>query len=188
MRLLLTGGTGALGRAVLPLPPRPGTTCACPRATSSTCSTPTPWRGPCATSTRCCTWPRAFARSRSSTSPSGGTRTPATEDTPVAEVSSILRSALAAEGHTDRFARTGRRGVVLRLGLLDGPGTGNDEPVPALGATLHVEDAAGAHLAALELASGIYNVGRDGERVSNRRFVAAAGWQPRPGMVGAVSR
>jgi nucleoside-diphosphate-sugar epimerase len=113
---------------------------------------------------------------------------PATEDTPIAEVSPILCSALAAEGHTERFARAGRRGVVLRLGLLDGPGTGHDEPVPALGATLHVQDAARAHLAALELPSGIYNVCREGERVSNRRFVAAAGWRPRPGMVGAASR
>jgi nucleoside-diphosphate-sugar epimerase len=113
---------------------------------------------------------------------------PATEDTPIAEVSPILRSALAAEAHTERFVRAGRHGVVLRLGLLDGPGTGHDEPVPALGATLHVQDAARAHLAALKLPSGIYNVCRDGERVSNRRFVAAAGWHPRPGMVGAASR
>jgi hypothetical protein len=35
-----------------------------------------------------------------------------------------------------------------------------------------------ALLAALTLASGIYNVCRDGERVSNRRFSQATGWNP----------
>ena len=105
---------------------------------------------------------------------------PASEDTPVDEVSPILRSALAAERETARFARGGRRGVVLRLGLIDGPGTGNDRPVPVLGSTLHVADAARALLAALAVPSGIYNVCRDGERVSNSRFTRAAGWHPRP--------
>ena len=104
---------------------------------------------------------------------------PATEETPVGEVPVIMRSALAAERQAARFARAGRRGVVLRLGLLDGPGTGNGQPNPALGATLHVADAGGAFLAALSIPSGIYNVCRDGERVSNRRFAAAAGWRPR---------
>jgi nucleoside-diphosphate-sugar epimerase len=66
---------------------------------------------------------------------------PVSEDTPITDVSAILRSALTAEREADRFARSGRRGIVLRLGLLDGPGTGHDAPVPALGATLHVADA-----------------------------------------------
>lgn len=101
------------------------------------------------------------------------------EHTPIAEVPAILRSALVAERETDRFVQAGRRGVVLRFGLLDGPGTGHDAPVPALGATLHVTDAAGALLSALTLPSGIYNVCRDGERVSNKRFTDAAGWHPR---------
>jgi nucleoside-diphosphate-sugar epimerase len=70
---------------------------------------------------------------------------PVSEDTPVREVLPILRSALAAEQQTERFARAGGRGVVLRLGLL----------------------------------SGIYNVCRDGERVSNERFTQAAGWHRR---------
>jgi nucleoside-diphosphate-sugar epimerase len=103
---------------------------------------------------------------------------PTGEDTPIGEVSEILRSALVAEHQTERFAAAGRRGVVLRLGLLDGPGTGNDQPRPALGATLHVEDAGRALLAALGLPSGIYNVCRDGERVTNRRFSEAARWHP----------
>jgi nucleoside-diphosphate-sugar epimerase len=100
------------------------------------------------------------------------------EETAIADVSPILRSALTAERETDRFAQAGRRGVVLRLGLLDGPGTGHDEPIRAFGASLHVCDAGRALLSALSLPSGIYNVCRDGERVSNSRFTRAAGWHP----------
>ena len=102
----------------------------------------------------------------------------ASEDTPVDEVLPILRSALVAERETERFARAGGRGVVLRFGLLDGPGTGIDEPMQDFGATLHVTDAARALLAALTLPSGIYNVCRDGGRVSSERFTRAVGWQP----------
>jgi len=103
---------------------------------------------------------------------------PVSEETPIGEVLPILRSALVAERHAERFARAGGRGVVLRFGLLDGPGTGNDQPVPAFGATLHVSDAGRALLSALSLPSGTYNVCRDGERVSTERFTEAAGWHP----------
>jgi nucleoside-diphosphate-sugar epimerase len=103
---------------------------------------------------------------------------PACEDTPVSEVLPILRSALVAEQQAGRFARVGGRGVVLRLGLLDGPGTWFDEPMGDFGATLHVADAGRALLSALWLPSGIYNVCRDGERVSSERFSQAAGWHP----------
>jgi nucleoside-diphosphate-sugar epimerase len=107
--------------------------------------------------------------------PPGG---PTSEDTPVGEVLPILRSALVAEQEAERFARTGGRGVVLRFGLLDGPGTGNDQPRGEFGATLHVSDAGRALVEALSLPSGIYNVCRDGERVSTERFTQAAGWHP----------
>ena len=104
---------------------------------------------------------------------------PASEQTPVRQdVPVILRSALAAEEQAARFAAAGRHGVVLRLGLLDGPGTGHDQPNPALGASLHTDDAGRALLAALTVPSGTYNVCRDGERVSNRRFTEATGWRP----------
>jgi nucleoside-diphosphate-sugar epimerase len=103
---------------------------------------------------------------------------PASEDTPVGKVLPILRSSLVAEQQTERFARTGRRGVVLRLGLLDGPGTWFDQPMGDFGATLHISDAGRALLSALSLPSGIYNVCRDGERVSAERFTQAAGWRP----------
>jgi len=100
------------------------------------------------------------------------------EDTPVGEVLPILRSALVAEQEAERFARAGGRGVVLRFGLLDGPGTGLDEPMGEFGATLHVNDAGRALLSALSLPSGIYNVCRDGGRVSTERFTRATGWHP----------
>jgi nucleoside-diphosphate-sugar epimerase len=103
---------------------------------------------------------------------------PVSEDTPVREVLPILRSALAAERQAERFAHAGGRGVVLRLGLLDGPGTWYDQPMGDFGATLHVSDAGRALLSALSLPSGVYNVCRDGERVSTERFAAAAGWHP----------
>jgi nucleoside-diphosphate-sugar epimerase len=103
---------------------------------------------------------------------------PVSEDTPVREVVPILRSALVAEQQTQRFARAGGRGVVLRLGLLDGPGTWYDQPMGDFGATLHVSDAGRALLSALSLPSGIYNVCRDGERVSTERFTRAVGWHP----------
>ena len=100
------------------------------------------------------------------------------EDTPVGAVPPYLESALTAEREVGRFAAHGRRGVILRLGLLDGPGTGLDQPNPAFGATLHVHDAGRALVAALTIPSGIYNVVRDGERAANTRFRRSAGWKP----------
>ena len=101
-----------------------------------------------------------------------------TEDTPLREVSPMLDSALVAEQQAERFTRAGGRGVVLRFGLLDGPGTDEYPPLAELGATLHISDAGRALLSALSLPSGIYNVCRDGERVSSERFTQAAGWHP----------
>jgi nucleoside-diphosphate-sugar epimerase len=104
---------------------------------------------------------------------------PVDEDTPIGEVAETLRSALVAETETARFTASGRRGVVLRLGLLDGPGTDLASPDRRYGATLQVEDAARALVAALDVPSGTYNVCRDGERVSNARFRQVSGWRPR---------
>jgi nucleoside-diphosphate-sugar epimerase len=101
------------------------------------------------------------------------------EDTPIGDVSPHLESSLAAERQAARFAGAGRRGVVLRLGQLDGPGTGRETPDSQSGATLHVDDAGRALLAALDAPSGVYNVVRDDERVSNARFELATGWRPR---------
>jgi nucleoside-diphosphate-sugar epimerase len=100
------------------------------------------------------------------------------EETRLGEVQPHLQSSLVAEREAARFAQSGRRGVVLRFGLLDGPGTDYDAPDPGASATLHVDDAGRALLAALDAPSGIYNVVRDGSRVSSRRFKRATGWRP----------
>jgi 2-alkyl-3-oxoalkanoate reductase len=103
------------------------------------------------------------------------------ESTPVAQVPVVARSALDAERQVERFAEGGGRGIVLRLGLLYGPGTGSEAPAERYapyGATLRIEDAGTALAAALDAPSGVYNVVRDGERVSNERFKKAAGWHP----------
>ena len=100
------------------------------------------------------------------------------EDTAIGHVPNYLRSSLVAERETLRFAAADRAGVVLRLGLLYGTGTRLEEPNLFYGATLHVDDAGRALVAALGVPSGIYNVCRDGERVSNERFKQASGWRP----------
>ncbi len=104
------------------------------------------------------------------------------ESTPVAdEISELAASTLDAEREVGRFADGGGRGVALRLGLLYGPGTGNEEPAKrfrSFGATLRIEDAHTALAAAADVPGGIYNVVGDGERVSNGRFRDATGWRP----------
>ena len=107
---------------------------------------------------------------------------PVDESAPLADpLPEILRSAVEAERHVARFDGDGRRGVVLRLGVLYGPTIGKEEPAEpwaSYGATLRIEDAGSAIAAAAEIPSGTYNVVSDGERVSNERFKATAGWQP----------
>lgn len=94
------------------------------------------------------------------------------------DVPQHLRSALVAEREALRFAEAGRRGVVLRFGLIDGGGSRIERPNDVYGATLHAENAGTAVVAALRAPSGVYNVCRDGERVSNERFKRATGWRP----------
>lgn len=106
----------------------------------------------------------------------------ADESTPVAaDIPATARSALAAEQEVTRFVEAGRQGVILRLGLLYGPGTGSDRPAERFagyGSTLRIEDAGSALAASLALPSGIYNVASDGERISNRRLKELSGWRP----------
>lgn len=88
-------------------------------------------------------------------------------------------SALEAESQAGRFTAAGRRGVVLRLGLLWGPGTGQERPNLTFGAALHVEDAARALLAAVDAPGGTYVLASAGERASITAFHEATGWSPR---------
>jgi nucleoside-diphosphate-sugar epimerase len=107
---------------------------------------------------------------------------PADETTPVASPApEFARSALEAELAVTRFTEAGRDGVILRLGLLYGPGTGSQTPAERFapyGATLRIEDAGTALALSLTIPAGIYNVTNDGERISNRRLKEASGWQP----------
>jgi nucleoside-diphosphate-sugar epimerase len=106
---------------------------------------------------------------------------PVDETTPPAdELPPHLRSSLDSEAQAARFAGAGRRGVVLRFGLLWGPGTWNEDgPSPSSDAPLHVDDAGAALELALDVPSGIYNVVADGSRVSNAHFKQMVGWAPR---------
>ena len=103
---------------------------------------------------------------------------PASEDRPVGEILPILRSALAAEQETERFARAGGRGVVLRFGLLDGPGTWFDQPMGDFGATLYVSDAGRALLSALSLPSGITTSAVPGSVCRPSASPRPPGWHP----------
>jgi nucleoside-diphosphate-sugar epimerase len=103
---------------------------------------------------------------------------PADEDTPFGPEADRLSSMVDAEDAVARFTAAGGRGVILRLGFLWGPVTGNDAPNDRYGATLHIEDAGTALQAALELPTGVYNAVGDGERISNARIKAASGWRP----------
>lgn len=104
---------------------------------------------------------------------------PVDETSPYGTDAPQLSSMVSAENEVRRFAQSGGRGVILRLGLLWGPGTGNDTANDRMGATLQIEDAGEALFEALRLASGVYNVVGDGERVSNAKFRAATGWSPK---------
>jgi len=107
---------------------------------------------------------------------------PADESTPLASpLPEFSRSAVAAEREVVRFSGPSRDGVILRLGLLYGPGTGSDAPAErfaSFGATLRIEDAGSALAAALKIPAGIYNVVSDGERISNRRLKEVSDWHP----------
>jgi len=90
------------------------------------------------------------------------------------ETSLSVRTALDAEAEVERFARTGKRGITLRLGLLYGPTSIHTRetleaiqhgvyltpgPDDAYLSSLWIDDAASAIVAAMERAeSGIYDV------------------------------
>jgi nucleoside-diphosphate-sugar epimerase len=73
-------------------------------------------------------------------------------------------------------------GIVLRYGLLYGPGTGRDGPTPRDAAWVHVADAARAAALAVEAPLGIYNIVDDGGSVSNARARRTLGWAPGSGV------
>lgn len=186
MRLLVTGGTGVLGRALQPLAGTAGHRLHKPRRAELNlfeCRD----RGS-HTRDRCqyCTWQPEPSRSRSSTTSTTGGRTIGCGP----RLENPRRRGISHKRHCVRAAD---RHLRLRAGPPSLPGWVGDVPTPivksALAAeretarfvgrpSLHVTDAARALLAALTLPSGIYNVCRDNEGVSNNRFTSAAGWHP----------
>jgi nucleoside-diphosphate-sugar epimerase len=101
----------------------------------------------------------------------------ADEKTPLAPAAA-LGSMIEAEQQCQRFGATGRKALILRLGLLWGPGTASDTPDDRFGATLQIDDAGRALFAALSAPAGIYNVVGNGSRIVNQKFKAATGWRP----------
>jgi nucleoside-diphosphate-sugar epimerase len=109
-----------------------------------------------------------------------------TEEAPTRPVR-YNKAALKAEASADRFSRSGGRGIVLRFAFFYGPGDRFTTDVfgyvsrgwlPVLGpptayfSTVHHDDAASAVVAALSVASGIYNV-VDNEPMTHRQLAAA---------------
>lgn len=75
------------------------------------------------------------------------------------------------------LASTGLDAIVLRYGLLYGPGAWNDRPVRKPG--LHVDAAAQAALLAVTRgAAGVYNIADDDGVVSIAKARAALGFDP----------
>jgi nucleoside-diphosphate-sugar epimerase len=73
------------------------------------------------------------------------------------------------------IVRAAKPEVVVRYGMIYGPGTGFDQP-PA-GIPLHVDDAADAARRALTRGeAGIYNVAEDNGAVSIKKATDAFGW------------
>ena len=179
IRILVTGGSGVLGRPTIPLLLAEGHDVVAPsRTENSICSTKTPSPKQSPTPTPCSIWPRAIPREDPREQPGAWRendllRTEASrllvdaglsarasvyvqptvtfvypkgsvdEETPIGDVP---RTSVGSgrRSRSLRFAAAGRTGVVLRLGLLDGPGTKFEQPNDVYGATLHVDDAARA--------------------------------------------
>jgi nucleoside-diphosphate-sugar epimerase len=108
------------------------------------------------------------------------------EDAPLMS-SWVNDSALDAERETARFAQRGGRGVVLRFGLFYAPYAASTIDTVRLArrglfavlgsggqflSSIHVDDAAAAAVAALDVASSVYNV-VDDEPLRFREYVAA---------------
>jgi nucleoside-diphosphate-sugar epimerase len=68
-------------------------------------------------------------------------------------------------------------GLVLRYGLIYGPGTGFDNPLTEFAAPVHVDAAANAARLAIEKGTrGIYNITEQDDRVSSKKAEEVLGW------------
>jgi nucleoside-diphosphate-sugar epimerase len=175
MRVFLTGGSGVIGRAAVPLLRAAGHTVEAPGRTELDLFDPAAVgaavdgaEAVVHLATRIGSWPENDRLRTDATrllvdaALAGGAELYVQASIAFLDPESeIHRSAVVAEREAARFAEAGRRGVVLRFGFLDGPGTGNDEPNPIFGSTLQVEDAGRALVEALTLPSGTYVFSRE---------------------------
>jgi nucleoside-diphosphate-sugar epimerase len=104
---------------------------------------------------------------------------PHREDDPLAsaegEAGATVRGVLALEGAVT--GTPGLTGLVLRYGMLYGPGTWSDSPQPKM--ALHVDAAAqAARLAVTRGAPGIYNVAEDDGSLTIDRARSELGFDP----------
>src|SRR5438067_403384 len=107
---------------------------------------------------------------------------PHTEDHPLRDLTAddpVLPGILELERLVLRTH--GIDGIVLRYGLLYGPGTDREGPNPGDAASVHVADAARAATLAVDAPLGIYNIVDDGGSVSNVRARRTLGWAPGSG-------
>ncbi len=103
---------------------------------------------------------------------------PADESTRWGSDAAALRSSEVAEKAVERFTGRGGRGVIVRFGLFWGPDAATTSPDDRFGATIHLDDAASAMVAAMVLPAGVYNAVSDGQRISNEKLKQASEWRP----------
>jgi nucleoside-diphosphate-sugar epimerase len=104
------------------------------------------------------------------------------ESTPAADDVPMLQPTLAGERIADRFADAGGRAVVLRFARFYGDARSVDDAMKAARwrmalvsgtgyiSSIHTDDVASAAIAALDVPSGIYNVGDD-EPLTKREYL-----------------
>jgi nucleoside-diphosphate-sugar epimerase len=108
----------------------------------------------------------------------GGEPHPETDPLNLADPARAVTIKGTADMERQVLAASGLEGVILRYGLLYGPGTWHAEPTRKPG--LHVDAAAHAALLALRRgAAGIYNIADDDGVVSIARARAELGFDPR---------
>jgi nucleoside-diphosphate-sugar epimerase len=110
---------------------------------------------------------------------------PHTEADPLAVTEPWMAITLPGIVELERLVTTAPaiEGVVLRYGLLYGPGAGTEGP--GTPPTAHVRAAARAAALAIDRgAPGIYNIVDNGGPVSNAKAVAQLGWSPAPDTAG----
>lgn len=105
--------------------------------------------------------------------------TPFTEESPLLNFADPVygSTAEAVASLEQQVLAAPLEGLVLRYGLIYGPGTGFDQPLTEFAAPVHVEAAAHAAKLAIEKGTrGIYNISEPDARVSSKKAAEMLGW------------